>query len=54
MIVCKMYFLPPYLVAFISQKEKKRLVFRISFVNLQRVKDGTHVFDAKYRYGSVV
>ena len=38
------------LVAFISQNEKKRLVFRLSFVNLQRAKDGTHMFDAKYRY----
>ena len=27
-----------------------RLVFRLSFVNLQRAKDGTHVFCAKYRY----
>ena len=28
-------------------KGEKRLVFRPSFVNLQRAKDGTHVFDAK-------
>ena len=34
------------LVAFISQKENKRLVFRLSLVNLQRAKDGTHVFEA--------
>ena len=32
----------------------KRLVFQPSFVNLQRVKDGTHMFDAKYRYVFVV
>ena len=31
-------------------KWDKRLVFRLSFVNLQRAKDGTHMFDAKYRY----
>ena len=31
-------------------KWEKRLVFRLSFVNLQRAKDGTHMFDAKYRY----
>ena len=30
-------------------KEEKRLVFRSSFVNLQRAKYDTHVFDAKYR-----
>ena len=31
-------------------KGEKCSFFRLSFVNLQRVKDGTHVFDAKYRY----
>ena len=31
-------------------KEEKLLVFRLSFVNLQRAKDGTNIFDAKYRY----
>ena len=35
-------------------KWEKRLVFRLSFVNLQRAKDGTHMFDAKYRYVFVV
>ena len=35
-------------------KGEKRLVFRQSFVNLQRAKDGTHMFDAKYRYVFVV
>ena len=35
-------------------KGKKRLIFRLSFVNLQRAKDGTQVFDAKYRYVFVV
>ena len=44
-------FLQPSLVAFISQK---RLVFQLSFVNLQRAKDGTHMFDAKYRYVFIV
>ena len=41
------------LVAFISQKEKKRLFFT-SFVNLQRAKDGINMFEAKYRYMFVV
>ena len=31
-------------------KGQKRLVFQLSFVNLQRAKDETHMFDAKYRY----
>ena len=31
-------------------KVEKRLFFLLSFVHLQRAKDGTHVFDAKYRY----
>ena len=46
--------LVPNLVAFTSQNEKKRLVFLPSFVNLQRAKDGTDMFDAKYRYVFVV
>ena len=33
---------------------EKRLVFRIPFVNLQRAKDDIHVFDANYRYVTVV
>ena len=35
-------------------KGEKRFVFRPPFVNLQRAKDGTHMFDAKYRYVFVV
>ena len=31
-------------------KREERLFFRLSYVNLQRAKDGTHMFDAKYRY----
>ena len=31
-------------------KGEKQLVIRLSFVNLQRAKDGTSMFDAKYRY----
>ena len=31
-------------------KGEKHLVFLLSFVNLQRAKNGTHMFDAKYRY----
>ena len=49
-MLCKIYFLLPNLVAFIYLAEgEKRLVFQLSFVNLQRAKDGTHMFDAKYR-----
>ena len=32
------------------RKVEKRLVFRLSFVNLQRAKDGIHVLDAQYKY----
>ena len=35
-------------------KGHKRLFFQISFVNLQRAKDSTHIFDVKYRYVFVV
>ena len=35
-------------------KGERCLFFRLSFVNLQRAKDGTIVFDAKYRYVFVV
>ena len=35
-------------------KGEKRFDFRLSFVNLQRAKDDTHVLDAKYRYVFVV
>ena len=35
-------------------KWEKRLVFRLSFVNLQRAKDDTPMFDAKYKYVFVV
>ena len=36
-----------------SQKDKN-VLFRLSFVKLQRAKDGTNMFDAKYRYVLVV
>ena len=35
-------------------KGEKRFVFRLSYANLQRANDGTHLFDAKYRYVFVV
>ena len=38
----------------LSRKGTKRLVFQLSFVNLQRAKDVTHMFDAKYRYAFIV
>ena len=53
-ILCEISFLVPNLVAFIAQEEKKSLVFRLSFVNMQRAKDGTNMFDARYRYVFVV
>ena len=34
-------------------KGEKRLDFRLLFVNLQRAKNGTHMFGVKYRYVSV-
>ena len=37
------------LSSFFLANGEKRLVFRLSFVNLQRAKDGTYVFDAQYR-----
>ena len=46
--------LVPNLVAFISQNEKNICFFRLPFVNVQRANDGTHMFDAKYRYEFVV
>ena len=36
--------------SFYLAKGQKRLVFQLSFVNLQRAKDETYMFDAKYRY----
>ena len=35
---------------YLAKGEKRLFFFRLSFVNLQRAKDGTHMFDAKYRY----
>ena len=35
-------------------KVEKRLDFWLLFVNLQRAKDGIHMFDAKYKYVFVV
>ena len=35
-------------------KGEKRLLFRLSFINLLRAKDGIHMFDAKYSYVFVV
>ena len=35
-------------------KGETHLVLRLPFVDLQRAKDGTHMFDAKYRYVFVV
>ena len=35
-------------------KGETHLVFRLSFVDLQRAKDGAHMFDAKYKYVFVV
>ena len=43
------HILVPNLVAFISQNEKN-----VWFVNLQRAKNGTYMFDVKYRYVFVV
>ena len=52
--MCKSYFSTTKFSCIILAKGEKRLVFRLLFVNLQRAKDGAHVFDAKYRYVFVV
>ena len=51
--VWKLFFGSKFSSTYLAKGEK-RLVFRLSFVNLQRAKDGTHMFDAKYRDGFVV
>ena len=53
MIMCKIYFFATKFSIYFAKGEK-HLVFRLSIVNLQRAKDGTNVFDAKYRYVFVV
>ena len=45
--------LPQFSSIYLSKGEKP-LVFRLSFVNLLRAKDGTHMFDAKLGYVFVV
>ena len=35
---------------YLAKRENRSFVFWLSFVNLQSVKDGTHVYDAKYRH----
>ena len=35
-------------------KAERRLVFRLSFVDLHRANDGTHMFDANYKYVFIV
>ena len=54
MIVCENYFFATKFSSIYLAKGQKRLVFQLSFVNLQHTKDGTHMFDAKYRYVFVV
>ena len=49
MIVFKILFCTKFSSIYLVKGEKC-LVFRQSFVNPQRAKDGTHMFDAKYRY----
>ena len=51
--VCNLIFGTKFSSIYLAKVEK-RLDFRLSFVNLQRAKDGTHMFYAKYRYVFVV
>ena len=53
MILCEINF-GTKLSSLYLAKGEKHLVFRLPFVNLQLAKDGTHMFDAKYRYLFVV
>ena len=53
MIVCKIYFATKFSGIYLA-KGQKRLVFQLSFLNLQRAKDGTHMFGVKYRYVFVI
>ena len=39
---------------YLAEGKKKRFFFLLSFVNLLYVKDGTHMFDANYRYVFIV
>ena len=52
-IQMKSIFVTKFSSIYLTEGEK-RLVFRLSFVNLQRAKDGTPMFDVKYRHVSVV
>ena len=47
--VLNLFFVTKFSSIYLARGEK-RLVFRLSSVNLQRAKDGTHMCDAKYRY----
>ena len=51
--VCNLIFGTKFSSIYLAKGEK-RLGFRLSFVNLQCAKEGTHMFDAKYSYMFVV
>ena len=51
--VWNLIFATKFINIYLAQGEK-RLVFQLSSVNLQRAKNDTHVFDAKYRYVFIV
>ena len=53
-MLCEISFFGSKYSSFNLAKGEKRLLFRLSLVNLQRAKDGTHMFDAKHRYVFVV
>ena len=50
MIVCENRIFAIKFSSIYLTKLQKRLFFQLSFVNLQRAKDDTHMFNAKYRY----
>ena len=51
--VQNLFFVTKFSSIYLAKGEKRR-IFQLSFPNLQRAKDVTLMFDAKYRYVFVV
>ena len=54
MIMCELLIFGTKFSGIYLAKGAKHLFYRLSFVNMQRAKDSTHMFDAKYRYVFVI
>ena len=48
------FFATKFSSIYLPKSEKIFVFFRLSFPNLQRAKNGTHVINAKYRYVFIV